>query len=53
MPKHVKKADLPAKLCIACGLPFTWRRKWAKNWDEVKFCSERCRNTKPAPKQCK
>ncbi|MFN7664242.1 MAG: DUF2256 domain-containing protein [Inhella sp.] len=21
----------------------TWRKAWAKNWDEVKFCSERCR----------
>ncbi|MEB2848535.1 DUF2256 domain-containing protein [Rhizobiales bacterium RZME27] len=29
MPKHVKTADLPAKLYIACGLPFTLRRKWA------------------------
>ncbi|WP_376776039.1 DUF2256 domain-containing protein [Rhizobium populisoli] len=36
MPKHIKKADLPTKPCAACGLPFTWRRKWAKNWDEVK-----------------
>ncbi|MDW5317080.1 DUF2256 domain-containing protein [Rhizobium sp. PL01] len=50
MPKHIKKADLPAKTCAACGLPFTWRRKWEKNWREVKFCSERCRRTKSAPK---
>ncbi|MCK7001810.1 DUF2256 domain-containing protein [Enterobacter kobei] len=21
----------------------TWRKKWAKCWDEVKYCSERCR----------
>jgi hypothetical protein len=20
----------------------TWRKKWAKCWDEVKYCSERC-----------
>ena len=20
-----------------------WRKKWAKVWEEVKFCSERCR----------
>jgi len=20
-----------------------WRKKWEKNWDEVKFCSDRCR----------
>ena len=21
----------------------TWRKSWARNWEEVKFCSERCR----------
>lgn len=48
MPKHIKKADLPAKQCAACGLPFTWRRKWKKTWSEVNFCSERCRRTHSA-----
>ncbi|MCE2988603.1 MAG: DUF2256 domain-containing protein [Nitrosomonadaceae bacterium] len=24
----------------------TWRKAWAKNWDEVKYCSERCRRQK-------
>jgi hypothetical protein len=23
-----------------------WRKSWAKNWDEVKFCSDRCRSGK-------
>ncbi|MEA1049081.1 DUF2256 domain-containing protein [Lamprobacter modestohalophilus] len=23
--------------------PFSWRRKWAACWNEVKYCSERCR----------
>ena len=39
----VKKSDLPQKPCIACGRPFTWRKKWAKNWEYVKFCSDGCR----------
>jgi len=39
----VKKADLPAKICAGCVRPFTWRKKWAKTWDEVKFCSDACR----------
>lgn len=39
----MKKADLPTKLCPVCQRPFTWRKKWAKNWDEVRYCSERCR----------
>jgi hypothetical protein len=44
-----KKSDLPQKTCVSCGLPFTWRKKWEKVWDEVKFCSDRCRaHRKPA-----
>ncbi|WP_416378454.1 DUF2256 domain-containing protein [Enterobacter roggenkampii] len=23
----------------------TWRKKWAKCWNEVKYCSERCRRS--------
>lgn len=37
------KAHLPSKPCQHCGRPMTWRRKWAKTWDEVRWCSERCR----------
>jgi len=40
------KASLPSKLCLACGRPMSWRRSWAKNWAELKFCSERCRRSK-------
>lgn len=39
-----KKLKLPQKACLQCGLPFAWRRKWERAWDEVKYCSERCRN---------
>ncbi|MDO9415496.1 DUF2256 domain-containing protein [Pararhizobium sp.] len=46
MPKIVKKGQLPTKRCATCSLPFAWRRKWAKNWDDVKYCSERCRREK-------
>jgi hypothetical protein len=41
--RNVKKQDLPEKLCIVCGRPFTWRKKWEAVWDEVKFCSKACR----------
>ncbi|HAU07142.1 MAG TPA: DUF2256 domain-containing protein [Gammaproteobacteria bacterium] len=37
-----KKADLATKICPICEKPFSWRRKWAKVWDEVKYCSKRC-----------
>jgi hypothetical protein len=41
--KMIKKASLPSKVCIHCQRPFTWRKKWEKVWDEVKYCSDRCR----------
>jgi hypothetical protein len=43
MPKMRKKTDLPQKICAACGLPFTWRKKWERDWDAVRYCSDRCR----------
>ncbi|WP_110390535.1 DUF2256 domain-containing protein [Rivihabitans pingtungensis] len=43
MPRRVAKADLPSKICPVCQRPFSWRRKWAKDWPQVKYCSERCR----------
>jgi hypothetical protein len=39
----VRKEHLPSKPCAVCGRPFVWRRKWARVWDEVKYCSDRCR----------
>lgn len=41
--KVVAKADLPSKPCAACGRAFSWRKKWERCWDEVRFCSDRCR----------
>ena len=41
--KMRKKSDLPQKTCAACGLPFTWRKKWERDWDNVRYCSDRCR----------
>ncbi len=38
-----RKADLPSKVCPVCGRPFAWRKKWARVWGEVIYCSERCR----------
>ncbi|WP_374436825.1 DUF2256 domain-containing protein [Tabrizicola sp.] len=43
MPKMRKKSELPQKTCAACGLPFTWRKKWERDWEAVRFCSDRCR----------
>lgn len=40
MPHH---SDRPTKICAVCGRPFQWRRKWKAVWEEVRYCSERCR----------
>ncbi|MSW83086.1 MAG: DUF2256 domain-containing protein [Actinobacteria bacterium] len=33
----------PPKVCKSCGLLFEWRKKWARDWSEVRYCSDRCR----------
>ena len=40
--------DRPTKICAVCGRPFQWRRKWKDVWDEVRYCSERCRRRRGA-----
>lgn len=42
------KAALPSKPCVRCGRPMTWRRRWAKSWADVKYCSDACRRRKAA-----
>lgn len=37
------KQALPTKDCVACGRPMSWRKRWARNWDDVKYCSDACR----------
>jgi len=43
MKAGMKKENLPQKLCAHCQRPFTWRKKWARNWEEVRYCSDACR----------
>jgi hypothetical protein len=52
MPDKVKHREASAgefapKACAACGRTMAWRKSWAKNWESVKFCSDRCRGAKP------
>lgn len=45
-PKTKKgfKMILRTKNCIVCDRPFQWRKRWEDCWEEVKYCSDRCRN---------
>lgn len=42
----LKKGDLAVKNCLQCGRPMQWRKKWVKNWEEVRYCSAACRQLK-------
>ncbi|WP_145200980.1 DUF2256 domain-containing protein [Sphingobium sp. B2] len=44
MPRGVAKRDLPTKACPVCQRPFAWRKKWERDWDNVVYCSDRCRS---------
>ncbi|MFP4314202.1 MAG: DUF2256 domain-containing protein [Alphaproteobacteria bacterium] len=41
-----KKENLPIKICPVCERQFSWRKKWDKNWEQIVYCSERCRREK-------
>ncbi len=51
MPDKVRKpeSETPKKtrICKSCGRTFEWRKKWEKDWDVVKYCSDACRGRKP------
>jgi len=38
--------DAPTKVCASCGREMQWRKKWAANWDDVRYCSDACRRRK-------
>ena len=44
--KQIKKENLPVKTCVVCNKPFSWRKKWSAIWDEIKYCSDKCRINK-------
>ncbi|KAA6184816.1 DUF2256 and DUF3253 domain-containing protein [Thiohalocapsa marina] len=31
------------RVCVVCGRRISWRRKWARDWDNIKYCSDACR----------
>ena len=38
-----RQAEFTRKICLRCGRAFSWRKKWERDWDEVKYCSDACR----------
>ncbi|MDA0191800.1 MAG: DUF2256 domain-containing protein [Actinobacteria bacterium] len=37
------KNGFAPKLCPTCSREFEWRKKWAKDWENVRYCSNRCK----------
>lgn len=37
---------LKNKICAQCGRCIEPRKKWLKNWEQVKYCSDKCRSSK-------
>ncbi|MCP9925518.1 DUF2256 domain-containing protein [Synechococcus lacustris] len=48
MPHHLNR---PTKICKVCGLSFQWRKKWEHVWEDVLYCSEKCRRNRNQVKQ--
>jgi hypothetical protein len=42
--KRLVQSD--SKICSSCGRKMNIRKKWEKNWNEVKYCSIECRRNK-------
>ncbi|MEO7801235.1 MAG: DUF2256 domain-containing protein [Ginsengibacter sp.] len=44
--KNVFLNKSTSKDCVVCNRPFSWRKKWEKVWDDVKYCSEKCKRNR-------
>ena len=31
------------KPCTVCGREITWRKKWERDWEQIRYCSKKCR----------
>ena len=38
-----------SKPCAVCGRTITWRKKWERDWDAVRYCSAACRRAGVSP----
>ena len=51
MPDKLRKPERETakkeKICKTCGRAFAWRKKWERDWDAVKYCSDACRGNTP------
>jgi hypothetical protein len=46
-PKLERTTPHKDKLCKTCRRPIQWQKKWAQDWDIIKYCSDACRGHQP------
>ncbi|HRD73347.1 MAG TPA: DUF2256 domain-containing protein [Aquimonas sp.] len=46
MSRH-RVPPLPSKVCPVCQRAFAWRKRWARDWEQVIYCSDACRKRTP------
>lgn len=44
-----REAQPPPRICASCGRTFEWRRALAKDWEQVRYCSDACRRRRIRP----
>ncbi|MEM7754415.1 MAG: DUF2256 and DUF3253 domain-containing protein [Planctomycetota bacterium] len=49
MPRKAASPPPEPKTCAACGRTIEWRKKWERDWDSVRYCSNTCRRRKVKP----
>jgi len=38
---------MTTRRCTTCGRVIEWRKKWADDWPNVRYCSDACRRNSP------
>lgn len=39
----------PPRICASCGRTFEWCRSLARDWEQVRYCSDACRQRRVRP----
>ncbi|CAN5199698.1 hypothetical protein BH24ACT10_BH24ACT10_12480 [soil metagenome] len=44
-----RASALPSRPCAGCGRTIAWRKKWERDWESVRWCSDTCRRAGTTP----
>jgi hypothetical protein len=50
-PRHERETPHRDKICKTCGRAFSWRKKWERDWDIIRYCSDACRGHRPGTRE--